>query len=91
MEPLAGDDRAVLHRVLVMLEDERGQGLISPAVRDAIGEGTQLQQRDLTDDEGIWLAGTLHRLTEEWASPRLFREPTQSRFRDVPIMYIMSS
>ncbi len=76
MEPLAGVDRAVLHRVLVMLEDERGRGLISPAVRDAIGDGTQPQQRDLTDDECIWLAGTLHRLTEEWASPRLFREPT---------------
>jgi hypothetical protein len=75
--PLTGDDRAVLNRVIGMLEDKTGYaGMIRPGLRTVISDGTQPQQSDLSAHERDGLSGIILRLIKEWHGPRLLQEPT---------------
>ena len=66
--PLTDEDRALLHRVLGVLEGapEYAQ-MMTPGLRDAVGSGTQ----DLTDRELDSLRGVIRLALEQWEGPRL--------------------
>jgi hypothetical protein len=50
--PLTGRERALLHRVIGMLEGEPGYAYtMRPGLRDALGDGSRPQERDLTEPE----------------------------------------
>jgi hypothetical protein len=74
VRPLGAADRAVLHRVLGMVEGRPGYAG-AEGLREAIGDGTRPQSRELSGGERTGLGGLIRGLIEEWDAPRLFREP----------------
>lgn len=69
---LSGDERALLYRVIGMLEgDPHFAGTMRPRLRAAIGDGTRPQERDLTAEERRGLRDMIDLVVRQWAEPRL--------------------
>jgi len=66
--PLTGPERALLHRVIDMLEGEPGYAYtMRPGLRDVLGDGSRPQERDLTESERQGLDDMLRLIAVQWA------------------------
>ncbi len=66
--PLTGPERALLHRVIGMLEGEPGYAYtMRPGLRDVLGDGARPQERDLAESERRGLDDMIRLIAVQWA------------------------